>query len=470
VVGSLELGRLMRSQKLEVSVGHTIALCERDKADDASCTAKGKPGEAVEAELSLTSTMCNSGCVYIVAGGAVRRVAPGVSLGIHDVGLDPDKRVPAGVSVAEVRRQAHARIRTYLREMGIDESLLTEASSIPFESMKALDRDQLVRFGIDRREFGETDWQFTEKTVPTVHKAFFTRTDAESRKYVDEFIVFSCGTRQAVRVALARGHDDAAGSLAGRITVNGRRIDLSNQITFGNLDLRTASLPASSIAAIGDTATIELSDPGAGDASAVVATLKLDGFAAAYAKLQPRCNQSAPGPVATAPPKPQPLAVAGVGSDPFIGEAKVLPVVPGVSTVPPFDPVVSGAAPAPQAAPALTAYQTPDPQSCALNVAAAPEHLTGHVVGFISAKQALASTKAIEAELGGKVSPAYVSLRRVIVRADFPHGGLRTMAAVPASTSVKIGDAVEIESRHRDPSRPCNFVPWTISRLIGHGG
>jgi hypothetical protein len=462
VVGSLELGRLMRAQKLEVSVAHTIALCERDKPPEASCPAKGKPAEAVEAELDPTTAMCNSGCVYVVAGGAVRRVPPGVRLGIHDVGLDPDKSLPSGISMAEVRRQAHARIRTYLHEMGIDESLLTEASSIPFESMKAIGRDELVRFGIDRRDFGETNWQFTAKTVPAVDKAFFARTNEETPKYADELVMFSCGARQAIRVVLARGHDAAAGSLAGRITVNGRRIDLSNQVTSGKVDIRVASLPASSLAAIGDTATIELSDPGAGDASAVVATLKLDGFAAVYAKLQRSCDESAPGPTATAPAKPQPLAVAGAKSDPFFGETKGLPSVPGATAVAPFDRVV------PRAAPDKTLDQTSAPPNCTLHLGPAPQYLTGRVVAFISATQAFASTKNIEAQVGAKISPAYMSLQHVTVSAVPGRGGWSTMAAVPASTSVKIGDVVEIESRHRDPNLPCNFVPWTIGRVIDY--
>jgi hypothetical protein len=40
------------------------------------------------------------------------------------------------------------------------------------------------------------------------------------------------------------------------------------------------------------------------------------------------------------------------------------------------------------------------------------------------------------------------------------------MAAVPEHMSVKIGDTVELNSRYRDPTLPCHFIPWTINRLV----
>jgi hypothetical protein len=42
------------------------------------------------------------------------------------------------------------------------------------------------------------------------------------------------------------------------------------------------------------------------------------------------------------------------------------------------------------------------------------------------------------------------------------------MAAIPEHMVVKIGDTLELDSRHRDPSLPCNFIPWTISKVAEH--
>jgi hypothetical protein len=68
--------------------------------------------------------------------------------------------------------------------------------------------------------------------------------------------------------------------------------------------------------------------------------------------------------------------------------------------------------------------------------------------------------------LGTKINPAYLALKRVEVE-RFPETNT-TMAAVPENLDVKIGDVVELNSRYRDPSLPCHYVPWTIDRLVDH--
>ncbi len=75
----------------------------------------------------------------------------------------------------------------------------------------------------------------------------------------------------------------------------------------------------------------------------------------------------------------------------------------------------------------------------------------------------------MEAQLGAKVSPDYFSLTRVMVEIEPAEKGATdrtTMAAIPESLAVKIGDLVELDGRHRDQSLPCHFIPWTINRLI----
>ena len=88
------------------------------------------------------------------------------------------------------------------------------------------------------------------------------------------------------------------------------------------------------------------------------------------------------------------------------------------------------------------------------------------MTGVVSEGQALAATRAVEAQLGAPISPAYLSLQRVTV-AD-PQSNFRTMAAIPKEMSVQMGDLVELSSRYRDPSLPCHFIPWTINRLVDH--
>jgi hypothetical protein len=48
----------------------------------------------------------------------------------------------------------------YLAAMGIDRGLFELIKTVRFENSHTLTRDELFRFGIDRRELVETDWTF----------------------------------------------------------------------------------------------------------------------------------------------------------------------------------------------------------------------------------------------------------------------------------------------------------------------
>jgi hypothetical protein len=101
-------------------------------------------------------------------------------------------------------------------------------------------------------------------------------------------------------------------------------------------------------------------------------------------------------------------------------------------------------------------------------MADAAARLTGRVVRFVSAGEALSRTERVEADLGAKISPSYVALGHVVVEKYPPGDDWSTMAAVPEGIGVKIGDLVDLDSRHRDQSLPCHFIPWTINRVVDH--
>jgi len=105
-------------------------------------------------------------------------------------------------------------------------------------------------------------------------------------------------------------------------------------------------------------------------------------------------------------------------------------------------------------------------QRCNAQNPPGPQNYTGLVAGFLTDEQVMQITKAVEAQLGSKVNPAYLPLRHVMARVHWQDRDLQTMAAIPAQLSVKTGDAVELSSRYRDPTLPCHFIPWTIKRLI----
>jgi hypothetical protein len=152
ITGALELGRLIREQKLEASVAHTVPVgCESDKLFEKSCLAQKRSGRELDSQIDPTLAMCNSSCVYVLAGGAVRVVPPWVKLGIHDVGFLSENRLPRASIVEQGKRELHERIAEYLREMGIDKGLFSAASAVPFASVRPVERDELVHWGRSKR-------------------------------------------------------------------------------------------------------------------------------------------------------------------------------------------------------------------------------------------------------------------------------------------------------------------------------
>ncbi len=79
----------------------------------------------------------------------------------------------------------------YLREMGVDNAVLSEASAIPHDSLGHLPRDEMVHFGFDRRDFAETSWRFIDKPAPAIRKLFFVRGDSGQPRYVNGFVTVS---------------------------------------------------------------------------------------------------------------------------------------------------------------------------------------------------------------------------------------------------------------------------------------
>jgi hypothetical protein len=116
----------------------------------------------------------------------------------------------------------------------------------------------------------------------------------------------------------------------------------------------------------------------------------------------------------------------------------------------------------------------PTQQSCTAQLQGAPQHVRARVIGFVSSEQVLAATRSVEAQERAKISPGYLPLTRVSAEVAQPNGNTfttyRTMAAVPEYMTVGIGDMVELNTRYRDPSLPCHFIPWTINRIIAHEG
>jgi hypothetical protein len=303
VMGSMDLGRLIRAHKMTVSVGRTIPLsCERGATGEKSCEAQINAGRPIEAELSPLGAMCNSGCVYELAGGVVRLIPPWITLGIHDIGVDPATakiRQTSPLALEAAKLVTDGRLHNYIRLMGIDDGLLTEAFATPFSSVRPLTRDDAARFGLDRREFAETAWQFVEKPQATIRKTFFVRADDGERRYVNAMVDVSCAQwldatfiMLFARERLNSDTEIVAGQPTASISVNGRDVHLARTIST-KFYQRIGPLPQKALEAASDDTTVVV--PGTefrrrqGPSGDV--TLAMVGFSAAYAKLQKACAQ-----------------------------------------------------------------------------------------------------------------------------------------------------------------------------------
>jgi hypothetical protein len=328
VLGAIELGRLVRRYNIEVSVARTApAGCPTDPQPDKTCETLKRSGRDLVAELDSSRGMCNSACVLVLAGGAVRSVPPWVKLGVHAIGFDLAKTPVRGPALAAATRAANARIVEYLRDMGIPRALFDASNAVPHESPRFLRRDELVRFGLDTRAFGESGWRFTEKPSLAVAKGFFVRTSDAGLAYPEALLRLSCNAGKGLSLTFARERATAApGSRPVHITVNGMRIDLpyAIQAQAGKIEVRTTALRPDAIATGADGAAVEISGfDGAGDGSPQGASqgqgpgesqsrenrsgqsqasqnpaqdrivLNTAGFSAAYAKLRKACDESA---------------------------------------------------------------------------------------------------------------------------------------------------------------------------------
>jgi hypothetical protein len=316
VLGAIALGRLIRRHNITVSVARTTPVeCPHDpQPNNKACESLKRSGRDLVAELDTSRGICNSACVLVLAGGAVRSVPPWVKLGVHAIGFDLTKTPLRGPALAEATRAANASIVEYLHDMGIPKALFDASNAVPHESPRFLHRDELARFGLDTRAFGQSDWRFTEKPSMAIAKGFFVRTGDAGLAYPEALLRLSCSAGKAMSLTFARERAEwTAGSRPVRVTVNGMRIDLpyTSRSQAGKIEIRTAGLVPDTIASAGDDAAVEIS----GFDGAAVArppdnrawdsqktgddpvqdhiVLNMAGFSAAYAKLRKACDDQA---------------------------------------------------------------------------------------------------------------------------------------------------------------------------------
>lgn len=220
VTAALELGRLMRAHKIKAAIGRTIPQgCDPNAVRDKACDAIIRSGRELTGELRANRAVCVSACVYAFIGAAEREVPPGASLGVHSMQItrtmirkNREGKILAMSSTKITGdvpsiREAHGRVARYAAEMGIGRELVEAAAAIPFEKVRALTRAEIVRFGIDKREFAQSGW--AREANPTSGRVgvikFMIGPDIdEPQQYRMSLMRLSCASSKGILVQLAR--------------------------------------------------------------------------------------------------------------------------------------------------------------------------------------------------------------------------------------------------------------------------
>jgi hypothetical protein len=164
---ALAMGAVLREKSAVARVGRSVVTeCGFESQDSDVCIGLKQSGRELHGDLWTRGAMCNSACPYLIIGATNREIAPDAALAVHSPRVVV--RFRGGVPTQEMRAAAVARgleradrlISAYLKKMGADPGLLTLARTVKFEDMHILTREEIARFGIDRRELAETPWKF----------------------------------------------------------------------------------------------------------------------------------------------------------------------------------------------------------------------------------------------------------------------------------------------------------------------
>ena len=233
---AMAIGRLMRERKMRAGVARTIPADCRDEFSD-SCNALRRADREVQSSLN-TLSMCASACVYALLGAPVREVSANAVLAVHAskiVLMRNGSRIEvrgALVDYAQRRSRIYeAETDRYTRSMGVDLELLKVARSVPHESSRRLTREEIFKFGIDKREFGDSGWIVQTTASRTAAMATVFRRGASGGSFGLFRLALSCRPSGVVEVsydAQSNGSNWLAGKPA--LTFAGERVELKRVI------------------------------------------------------------------------------------------------------------------------------------------------------------------------------------------------------------------------------------------------
>jgi hypothetical protein len=184
---AIAMGTMLHGRPTIARIGRTaVRECGFEAQDSDVCVKLKQSGRELHGDLYTNGAICASACPYAFIGAPVHEVAPDAILAIHSPkvvlnfrGGQPDAVVIAAAS-QRGRERADRVASVYLAKMGINAGLIALTRTIKFEDIHILTRDEIARFGIDRRELVETPWRFEHNVLNSVRKVVVEKTPGEA--------------------------------------------------------------------------------------------------------------------------------------------------------------------------------------------------------------------------------------------------------------------------------------------------
>jgi hypothetical protein len=182
------MGNMLHARLSVARIGRTLVReCGFEAQDSDACVKLKQSGRELHGDLFTRGALCASACPYFFAGAPVREIAPDAAVGVHSPRIvfnfhgapQPDAAV---IAAADQRghERADRMVAAYLSKMGIGAGLLRVADSVKFEDIHILTREEIARFGLDRRELVETPWVFESNGLNMMHKVAAVRAEGET--------------------------------------------------------------------------------------------------------------------------------------------------------------------------------------------------------------------------------------------------------------------------------------------------
>jgi hypothetical protein len=198
---ALAIGAALRERPVLARVGRTVVKeCGFEAQDSDVCLKLKQSGRELHADLSTRGAACNSACPYLMLGATTREIAPDAQLGVHSPkiilhfsGAAPTQQMRTAAAERALER-VDRMLAAYFVKMGGNGGLLDLSKTVKFESMHVLTREEIVRFGIDRREFVETPWTFENNARSMIRKFAVQKNDTENAYRMTQWRLI-CSTR-----------------------------------------------------------------------------------------------------------------------------------------------------------------------------------------------------------------------------------------------------------------------------------